>query len=311
MMSVLAASMLVFTVMAVLPGDPAAVMLGTSATPEAVELKRIELGTDRPVPIRYADWLTGAVQGDLGESFFTRQPVWPQVRSRLGLTLPLALMSMALTMVVSFPLGVWAAARHRKFADVAISTASQFGLAIPAFWAGLMLVTYVVVERTWPPGFTIPAWFPPSGFPGWSTSFWGSIKALILPTVSLALVQSAVITRYVRSAVLETLREDYIRTARMKGLTRSQALWRHGFRNASLPVITVLGLQFGAQLAGTVVIESVFVLPGLGSQLVQAINDRDLPVVQGGALVIVVIILLVNLMIDLLYRFIDPRVAAK
>lgn len=310
-LSVLIASMLVFVVMAVLPGDPAAVMLGTSATPESIEATQAELGTDRPIPVRYGEWLGGVVRGDLGESFFSEQPIWPQVRGRLALTLPLAGLAMLFTVVVSFPLGVWAAARHRRLADTVISTGSQVGLAIPAFWAGLMLITYLVVERSWPPGFDIPGWFPASGFPGWGEDAWGSLRALVLPAASLAFVQSAVITRYVRSAVLDTLREDYVRTARMKGLTETQALWRHGLRNSALPVITVLGLQFGALLAGTVVIERVFVLPGLGSQILDAIGRRDLPIVQGAALVLVVVILAVNLLIDLLYRVIDPRVAGR
>ena len=166
----------------------------------------------------------------------------------------------------------------------------------------LLLVTAFAVNHRW---------FPTSGFPGWSESFWGSIEALILPSISLAIVQSAIITRYVRSAVLDTLREDYIRTARSKGLTRGRALWKHGLRNAAIPVLTVLGLQFAALFAGTVVIERVFVLPGLGRMLLDGITDRDLPLVQGGAFAVVTLILSVNLIIDLTYRLIDPRVAQK
>lgn len=310
-LSVVVASILVFTAMAVLPGNPAAVMLGTSATPESIAATEAKLGTDRPIPVQYADWFSAAVRGDLGQSFFTNQPIWPEVRRRLGITLPLAAMALTLSTLIAFPLGIWAAARHRRLADTVISTGSQIGLAVPAFWAGLMMVAFLVVNRTWIPGIALPAWFPASGFPGWDRSFSGSLRALILPSVSLALVQAAVLTRYVRSAVLETLREDYIRTARMKGLTELRALWRHGFRNASLPVLTVLGLQFGALLAGSVVLERVFVLPGLGSQIIDAIGRRDLPIVQGATLVIVVIILSVNLLIDLLYRFIDPRVTGR
>lgn len=302
LVSLLGASMLVFLVMSVLPGDPAAVMLGTQATPEAVASLREELGLDRPLPIQYADWLTGAATGDLGTSFFSGQEIAPQIRDRLAITVPLALMGIVLTALIAFPAGLYAAARHRRIGDSVITTASQLGLAIPAFWAGLLLVSVLAVGARW---------FPAGGFPGWDESFWGSVHALVLPAVSLALVQGAILTRYVRSAVLDTLREDFIRTARAKGLGRTAALWRHGLRNAAIPVLTVLGLQFAALLAGTVVIESVFVLPGLGSMLLQAITRRDLFLVQGGALVIVTLILGVNLLVDLLYQFVDPRVRTR
>ena len=254
--SLITASILVFAVMSILPGDPATVMLGTQATPESVANLRQELGLDRPLPVQYADWFSGAIRGDLGESVFTGQAIAPQILDRLKVTIPLASMALVLTVLISFPLGVFAAARHRKAGDAVVSVVSQLGLAIPAFWAGLMLVTLFAVKLRW---------FPATGFPGWGDSFWGSVEALLLPAVALSIVQSAIITRYVRSAVLETLREEYIRTARSKGLTRSQALWRHGLRNAAIPVLTILGLQFAALLSGTVVIESVFVLPGSGA----------------------------------------------
>ncbi len=297
--SVLIASVLVFVVMNILPGDPAQVMLGTQATPEAVEALRAELGLDRSLVVQYVDWLAGAVRGDLGTSVFSGQEITPQIVDRLEVTIPLALLAMALTVLIAFPAGVFAAARHRKLGDGVVSVVSQVGLAIPAFWAGLVLVTVFAIGY---------GWFPASGFPGWDVSVGQSLRALFLPAVSLALVQSAIITRFVRSAVLETLREDYIRTARSKGLTRSAALWRHGLRNAAIPVLTILGLQFAALTAGTVVIESVFVLPGLGSMLLQGITRRDLPLVQGGAFAIAVLILGVNLAVDLTYRLIDPRV---
>jgi len=299
LVSVLIASVLVFAVMTILPGDPAQVMLGTQATPESVESLRAELGLDRPLMVQYVDWLRGAVQGDLGTSPFSGQDITPQIIERLKVTLPLAMIAMAFTVLISFPAGLFAAARHRRLGDSVVSVISQLGLAVPAFWAGLVLVTIFSIGY---------GWFPASGFPGWETSVWQSLKALFLPAVSLALVQSAIITRFVRSAVLETLREDYIRTARSKGLTRSAALWKHGLRNAAIPVLTILGLQFAALTAGTVVIESVFVLPGLGSMLLQGITRRDLPLVQGGAFTIAVLILGVNLAVDLTYRLIDPRV---
>lgn len=299
--SVLIASALVFGVMSILPGDPALVMLGTQATPEAVADLRAELGLDRPIAVQYVDWLGGAIRGDLGTSIFSGQDIAAQITDRLSVTVPLAVMAMTLTMLVAFPAGVFAASRHRRLGDTVVSTLSQIGLAIPAFWAGLLLVGAFAVRRQW---------FPANGFPGWE-SVGEALSALFLPAVSLAIVQGAIITRYVRSAVLETLREDYIRTARAKGLSPAAALWRHGLRNAAIPVLTILGLQFAALLAGTVVIESVFVLPGLGSMLLQAITRRDLLLVQGGALVIVVFILTTNLLVDLAYRLIDPRVRAS
>ncbi len=302
LVSLIAASFLVFFVMSVLPGDPAVVLLGTQATPDAVDALRIDLGLDRPLLVRYADWAWSAARGDLGTSFFSGIDIAGQVRDRLGVTLPLALLGITLTTLIAFPAGVFAAARHRRLGDTIVSTSSQVGLAIPAFWAGLLLVTTFAVKRNW---------FPAGGFPGWEDGFWTAVRSLVLPAISLALVQGAILTRYVRSAVLETLREDFIRTARAKGLTRSQALWKHGLRNASIPVLTVLGLQFAALLAGTVVIESVFVLPGLGSMLLQAITRRDLFLVQGGAIVIVAFILTVSLVVDLVYHLADPRVRTQ
>lgn len=288
--------------MSVLPGDPAQLMLGTQATPEALEELRRALGLDRPLIAQYFDWLASALRGDFGTSPFSGQEIAPQIIDRLKVTVPLATLAMGMTIIVSFPLGVFAAARHRKVGDAVVSVGSQIGLAIPAFWAGLVLVTIFAVNLNW---------FAAGGFPGWDVSVGESLKALLLPAISLAIVQSAIITRYVRSAVLDTMRHDYIRTARSKGLTRAAALWKHGQRNAAIPVLTILGLQFAALLAGTVVIESVFVLPGLGSMLLQGITRRDLPLVQGGAFTIAVLILAVNLAIDLLYRFIDPRVARQ
>ena len=300
--SLVAASLLVFFVMSILPGDPAAVLLGTQATPEALEALRSELGLDRPFLVRWLEWAVGWVTGDLGTSVFSGVDVGAQLAQRLAVTIPLAFLAIGFTTLIAFPAGVYAASRHRRLGDTVVSTASQIGLAVPAFWAGLLFVTAFAVQRPW---------FPAGGFPGWDAGVWPALRALILPALSLSLVQGAILTRYVRSAVLETLREDFIRTARAKGLSRTEALWRHGLRNAAIPVLTVLGLQFAALLAGTVVIESVFVLPGVGSMLLQAITRRDLYLVQGGAMTIVAAILVVSLVVDLLYRAVDPRVRAR
>ena len=301
-LSVLASSALVFLVMSILPGDPAQVMLGAQATPEALHELRLELGLDRPLIARYLDWLLGAMRGDLGTSPFSGRPVAGQVVDRLQVTIPLAALAMSLTTLISVPLGVYAASRHRRLADNVISVGSQLGLAVPAFWAGLILVSVFAVNL---------GWFSAGGFPGWGVSSGESLKSLVLPSISLAIAQSAIVTRHVRAAILDAMGHDYIRTARSKGLTRPAALRRHGLRNAAIPVLTVFGVQFAALLAGAVVIESVFVLPGLGSLLLQGVAGRDLPLVQGGAFAVVVLILSANLAVDLMYRLIDPRVAER
>jgi len=301
-LSLLVASMVVFWVLSVLPGDPATRILGVQATPEKVAALRHDLGLDRSLVSQYGDWVSGAVRGDFGQSYVSGSDVAPQITDRLRITLPLAVLGMLLASVVALPAGVFAASRHRTAGDVFVSVLSQIGISIPAFWAGLLLTTYLAVR--W-------GLFPAGGFPGWSESAWGSLKSLILPAVSLALVQGAILTRYVRSAVLEVMREDFVRTARAKGLTRRVALRRHGLRNAAIPVVTILGLQLAALLAGTVVIENVFVLPGLGRLLVQAIGRRDLLVVQGVTLVITATILAVNLGVDLLYNLLDPRLRTR
>lgn len=300
--SLFLASIAVFWVLAVLPGDPATRILGTQATPENVERLRHELGIDRPLTAQYADWVSGTVSGDLGRSYVTQDEITPQIRERLKVTLPLALAGMTLATMVAIPVGVYAASNHREVGDTAVSVLSQLGISIPAFWAGLLLTTYVAVK--W-------GLLPAGGFPGWGDSVVDSLRSLVLPAVSLALVQGAILTRYVRSAVLAVMREDYIRTARAKGLTRRSALWRHGLRNAAIPVVTILGLQLAALLAGTVVIENVFVLPGLGRLLVQAIERRDLLLVQSTTLVITAAILAVNLLVDLAYNVIDPRLRTR
>ncbi len=294
--------MLVFWVLAVLPGDPATRILGTQATPENVTRLRHDLGIDRSIPVQYMDWVGGVVTGDLGTSYITQEEIRPLITDRMKVTVPLALTGMLLATAVAIPAGVYAASHHRRQGDTAVSILSQLGISIPAFWAGLLLTTYVAVK-----------WdlLPANGFPGWGKSVSDSLVHLILPTISLALVQGAILTRYVRSAVLQVMREDYIRTARAKGLTRQAALWRHGLRNAAIPVITILGLQLAALLAGTVVIENVFVLPGLGRMLVQAIERRDLLLVQSTTLVITAAILTVNLLVDLVYNIIDPRLRAR
>jgi peptide/nickel transport system permease protein len=296
--SLFVASVLVFLVLSVLPGDPAQAMLGTQATPEALHQLRHQLGLDRPLYVQYLDWARGFVHGDFGISATTQQPIAPLIRSQLEVTAPLALLSLFLALAIALPTGVVAALRQHRLSGTSISAASQIGIAIPEFWAGILLITVVSVDL---------GWLPAGSFPGWSESVGGSLEHLILPVIALALVQAAVLTRFVRSAVLEVLREDFMRTARAGGLTRGAALRRHGLRNAASPIVTLLGLQIAGLLAGAVVIERVFSLPGLGAALLRAIDDRDTLLVQDIVMLLTATVLVVNLLVDLSYRVLDPR----
>jgi peptide/nickel transport system permease protein len=292
------ASIAVFAVLAVLPGDPAQVAAGTQATPEQVAALREEYGLTGSVPERYASWLGDLVTGDLGTTFVSKRSIATEIGTRLQVTLPLVAMAMVLAVVVAVPLGVLAAVGHRRVSGTVVSGLSQLGIAVPAFWAGLMLITLVAVR--W-------GWLPAGGFTPWGDGWWDAFRSLLLPAISLAIVQAAILTRYIRSAVLEVMREDFIRTARAKGLTRATALRRHGLRNAAIPVVTVLGLQLTALLVGAVVVENVFTLPGLGKQLLDGINSQELVLVLDIVMLLVVVALVVNLFVDLLYLAIDPR----
>ena len=294
----LVSSILVFAFMAVLPGDPARTALGVNATEQAVTQLREQFGLDRPLPVQYLDWIGGLLRGDLGTSYISKALIGPQVADRLQVTLWLVVTSMVLALLVAVPAGVLMAVRHRRLSGVVLSAASQVGVAVPAFLAGILLVTLFAVRLRWLPA---NGWTPPAQDPGMF------LRQLTLPALSLGLVQGAVLTRYVRSAVLDVLREDYLRTARAKGLTPYRALLRHGLRNAAVPVVTVLGLQLATLLVGAVVVERVFVVPGLGSLLLDAVSTRDLIVVQDVVMLLVVAVLLVNFVVDVLYVLIDPR----
>jgi peptide/nickel transport system permease protein len=296
--SLFVASVVVFVVLSVLPGDPAEALLGTRASPQALHQLRHQLGLDRPLWVRYRDWATGLVHGDFGVSAVSQAPVAPQIGDELEVTGPLALLSLLLALAIAVPTGVLAALRHRKPSGTAISAASQIGIAIPEFWAGILLITLVSVRL---------GWLPAGSFPGWSQSVGGSLRHLILPVIALALVQAAVFTRYIRSAVLEVLREDFMRTARAGGLTLAGALRRHGVRNAASPIVTLLGLQIAGLLAGAVVIEKVFDLHGLGQALLDGIFARDTLLVQDITMLLTATVLIVNLLVDLSYRLLDPR----
>jgi len=295
--TLLVASLVVFAVLEILPGDPARIMLGMNASPEALAALRDEMGLNQPLVTRYLDWVAGMAMGDLGRSYTYSTPVSELIAERLEVSLPLALLALALSTLIAIPVGVYAASRRGQVADTVSMGLAQIGVAIPNFWFALLLVyVFAVGLRLVPAG----------GFPGWDNG-WQALKALLLPAVSLALPQAAILARVTRSAMLEVLGEDYIRTARAKGLPRRTVLWKHALQNALIPVLTILGLQFAFLLAGTIIIENVFYLPGLGRLVFQAISQRDLIVVEGVVMLLVAAVILVNLLVDLLYAAADPR----
>lgn len=294
----LVATIFVFLFMRLIPGDPAQVALGVNASPELLAAMRAEFGIDRPLYVQYFDWVGGLVTGDFGTSYVSRQDISPIVFDRLQVSLILVISAMVLALVIAIPLGTIAAVRHRNLSGVLIGAGSQLGVAIPGFLAGILLVLFFAVTLGWLPA---GGWTPPN------ENFGDFIRRLVLPVVSLASVQGAILTRYVRSAVLEIMSEDYLRTARAKGLSPTAALLKHGMRNAAIPVITVTGVQLAALIIGAVVIERVFVIPGLGSLLLDAVGNRDLLTVQSVVMVLVAITLILNLVIDILYTIVDPR----
>ena len=296
------ASVLVFLALEIVPGDPAQIMLGVNATDEAIEALRKSLGIDRPALQRYFEWVGGMLTGDFGKSHTYSVAVNELVAERIVVSLPLALISLFLSTAIAIPVGLFAASRRGKVSDTSIMAITQFGIAIPNFWFALLLV------------YVLAIWLqlvPAGGFPGWDQGLWVGIKALLLPAVALALPQAAILSRVTRSALLETLGEDYIRTARAKGLSKRSVLWNHALRNAMIPVLTILGLQFAYLLAGTIIIENVFYLPGLGRLVFQAITLRDIIVVESVVMMLVATIIVINLIVDLAYVWVDPRLRSN
>ena len=300
--TLLVASVVVFVVLELLPGNAAEVMLGDSATPESLAALQAKLGLDRPPLQRYLDWVGGALQGRTAQSISYDTPTAELIAQRLQVTLPLAAMAMGLTVVLALALGVYAASRHNRLGDVGVMAASQLGIAIPNFWFAILLILVFAVQLQW---------VSAGGFPGWTGDDGGGLlagfSALVLPAIALALVQAAILARVTRSAVLDVLREDFVRSARARGLSRRQALWRHVLRNAMIPVLTVMGLQFANLVTGTIIVENVFVLPGVGRLVFQAIANRDLVVVRDVVMLLAAAVVLVNFVVDVLYVLIDPR----
>lgn len=296
------ASIVIFFMLEIVPGDPARLMLGINATDDAVIALREQMGLNAPVWQRYLGWVSGLVVGDFGRSHTYSVPVAELIAERAVVSLPLAIMALLLSTAIAIPVGVYAAARRGKASDASVMAATQIGIAVPNFWFALLLVyLFAVTLRLVPAG----------GFPGWDDGLWPALQALILPAIALALPQAAILARVSRSALIEALGEDYVRTARAKGLSRRATLWRHALRNAMIPVVTIIGLQFAFLLAGTIIIENVFYLPGLGRLAFQAITQRDLPVVQNVVMLLVAAVILINFLVDIAYAWIDPRLRRR
>jgi peptide/nickel transport system permease protein len=301
-LSLLIASLVIFIAIEVVPGDPAAYMLGMNASPETVAALRSQLGLDAGPVERYFTWVGGMLVGDFGTSYTYRTPIAQMIAERMWVSLPLAIYALALSTLIAFPVGIWAATHRGSATDIGVMGATQLGVAVPNFWFAMILVLIFAVNLRW---------FSAGGFPGWDVGFWAGMKALTLPAIALALPQASILSRVMRSSILDTLGEDFMRTARAKGLTRGQALWRHALRNALIPVLTIIGLQFSFLLAGAIIIENVFFLPGLGRLVFQAISQRDLIVVESVVMLLVCAVILVTFAVDLAYAAVDPRLRRR
>jgi peptide/nickel transport system permease protein len=297
-LTLLVATLVVFVVLEILPGDPAALMLGMNAETDTLNALREQMGLNRPILVRYLTWVADLFTGNLGLSYTYDVPVSELILSRITVSFPLALLAMTLSTLIAIPLGILAASHHNKPTDFLVMSFSQLGIAIPNFWFAMLLTLLFSVTLRW---------LPAGGFAGWDEGFIPALRSLLLPTIALALPQAAILARVTRSALLEVLKEDFIRTARAKGVTHQGALWKHALRNALIPVVTIMGLQFSFLLAGTIIIENVFYLPGIGRLIFQAISQRDLIVVKNLVILLAGAVIMINFVVDLLYAMIDPR----
>ncbi|MHB1592963.1 MAG: ABC transporter permease [Streptosporangiaceae bacterium] len=300
--SLFAASVLVFLVLAVMPGSPAQVILGTQATPASVAALTAKLGLDKPLWQQYANWVGGLLTGHLGTSYISGQPIWAQLSAALQVTVPLILMGLAVGVLIAVPLGMISALRADRPSGALVGVLSQVGIAIPTFVGGILLIiVFAVTVHLLPSG----------GFVTWQQSPVQAFRSLILPAIALGVVEGAILSRFVRASIVEVLRSDYYRTARAKGLRPLQALRRHGTRNALIPVVTVFGLEMAGLIVGAIVVENVFTLPGVGTMLLQAVDNRDLLLVQDVVIGVSTVVLLLNFLVDLSYRLLDPRVGSR
>lgn len=295
-------SMMIFGLIHLIPGDPAMAILGSSAEPDQVEQMRERLGLDRPLPIQYWNWLTSALGGDMGRSLISDEPVTRLIMERLPTTLTVALAALLLSLAISLPAGIIAALRHNRYADYIFMGLVILAVSVPSFWLALLLMLWFSVELEL---------LPMMGWVSVFDNFWLGLQHLLLPALSLACILGAVVARMTRSSMLEVLREDYMTTALAKGTPRRLIVMKHALKNAFAPVLTILGFQVGFLLGGTVVIEDVYSIPGIGRLIFGAITNRDYPVVQGCILMVTVIYVLVNASVDLAYAYFDPRVSYK
>ncbi|NEN86615.1 ABC transporter permease [Paenibacillus elgii] len=301
-LTVLLVLMMTFAVFRIIPGNPALTILGMEADEAQVAALEAKLGTDRPLGEQFASWLGGVVSGDLGESLKFSRPVGELILDRLPVTASLAVLSMAITIVIAVPLGIAAAKSQRRASGWWISLLSQLGLAVPSFWLGILLVLLFALTFRW---------FPAGGYVRWSESPLAALRSLFLPALAVAIPQVAVVVRYLRTTMLEQLKQDYVRTGYSKGLRERAVLYKHVLKNALIPVVTVMGMIFADVLGGSLVVEQVFALPGLGRLLVSSIGARDFPLVQGMILFTAVTVIAINFAVDMLYRVLDPRIRLK
>lgn len=292
-------SLFIFAIIQFAPGDPARMMLGTEATEEQVERERVRLGLDQPIPVRYVVWLSDVARLNLGTSQVNNQPVTQLLAEAFPNTLRLALVALAVAILIGFPLGIWAAVRQNRVADFAVTSFSSLGLAVPSFWLGLLLILLFSVKLKW---------LPPSGVGDPDTFFLFNLEFLVMPVMTIAVSNLSVFSRFVRSAMIDVLAADYVRTARAKGLPERIVISRHALRTTLLPIVTTVGIQFGSLLGGAVVTESVFTYPGIGRLIVRSILNRDYPVVQATLMLVVAIFLITNILVDLSYAYLDPSV---
>jgi peptide/nickel transport system permease protein len=300
--TLLLTALVIFWLLDLLPGDPAQFMLGMNATPESVARLRAQMGLDAPAPQRFLDWVLGMLRGDFGISYTQRAPVADLIWGRLGVTLPLAIMAMVISIVVGLPLGILAARRRGKALDTIIMVVAQTGIAVPNFWFGMLLTLVFAVGLRW---------LPPGGFTPWNENAEAALRGLILPSLALALPQASILARIMRGALVDVTGQDYIRTARAKGMTMGEAVWRHGVRNALLPVLTILGLQFAYLVAGTIIVENVFYLPGLGRLIYTAISERDLVLVRGATIILIFAVTATMMLTEIAYALVDPRLRER
>ena len=302
LVSLAVASCVIFVFVEVVPGDPAAYMLGLNAQEDTLNALREQLGLNGTLLDRYLNWVGGMLRGDFGTSYTYRTPVSEMIGERMWISLPLAVYALCLSTLIAFPAGIWAASQRGSLVDVLVMGFTQLGVAIPNFWFAMLMVLLFAINLRW---------FSAGGFAGWEAGFGPALKSLTLPAIALALPQASILARVMRSSLLDTLGEDYIRTARAKGLSRRQALWRHALRNALIPVLTIIGLQFSFLMAGAIIIENVFYLPGLGRLVFQSIAARDLIVVESVVMLLVFAVIVVNFLVDVAYALVDPRLRVR